>query len=317
MNSATGIATVTLNPAVDQTAAIPNFTVGEVNRVEWEQSDPGGKGVNVASFLADYRCRVAVTGFLGADNAGLFEELFAQKQIEDRFVRIAGKTRINVKIIDEVQHQVTDINFPGQTGTAEDITALKENVAALAASYPWFVLSGSVPAGIPPELYRDLIQLLKRKAKQAVLDTSGVPLKQAIAAAPYAIKPNIDELQELVERRLNSETEILQAARQLVHEGIVCVVVSMGKRGAIFVETDASVLATPPAITVKSTVGAGDAMVAGLVTGKLRGLSLADCARLATSFSMGALGQLGPRLPDPNTVASFMAQVSVRTLSES
>jgi 1-phosphofructokinase len=315
MTQNTRIATVTLNPAIDQTASIPNFTAGEVNRVEWEQSDPGGKGVNVASFLADFGYRVAVTGFLGSANSGLFESLFGQKNIEDRFVRIPGKTRVNVKIVDEVHRQVTDINFPGPTGTDQDVASLKQNIEALSAGYDWFVLSGSVPAGIPADLYGELVSLLKGRGKQVVLDTSGEGLRQAVSAAPYAIKPNIDELQELVGESLQTEAEILHAARTLVKEGIACVVVSMGKRGAIFVEAQESVLATPPTVTVKSTVGAGDAMVAGTVTAKLQGLALADCARLATAFSMGALSQLGPRLPDPETVKSFMDQVTVRTLS--
>lgn len=315
MTTTPGIATVTLNPAIDQTASIPHFTAGTVNRVEWEQSDPGGKGVNVASFLADFGYRVAVTGFLGSGNPTLFEELFAHKRIEDCLVRIPGRTRTNIKIVDEAQQRVTDINFPGQTGTVEAIATLAQNILALMARYDWFVLSGSVPAGIPTDLYRELIGLLKAQGKRVVLDTSGEPLRQGVSAAPYAIKPNIDELQELVDRRLDSEVDLLQAARQLLRTGISCVVVSMGRRGALFVEADAGVLVTPPTVTVKSTVGAGDAMVAGLVVGKLRGLSLADCARLATSFSIGALGQLGPRLPDPKTVESWMEQVAVRTVS--
>jgi 1-phosphofructokinase len=316
MTQNTRIATVTLNPAIDQTASIPNFTAGEVNRVEWEQSDPGGKGVNVASFLADFGYHVAVTGFLGSANSGLFESLFGQKKIEDQFVRIPGKTRVNVKIVDEVRRQVTDINFPGPTGTDQDVASLKQNIETLSADCDWFVLSGSVPTGIPAGLYGELVSLLKGKGRQVVLDTSGEGLRQAVSAAPYAIKPNIDELQELVGESLQTEAEILNAARTLVKGGIACVVVSMGKRGAIFVEAQESVLATPPTVTVKSTVGAGDAMVAGTVTAKLRGLALADCARLATAFSMGALSQLGPRLPDPETVKSFMDQVTVRTCHE-
>lgn len=131
MTQSNGIATVTLNPAIDQSVAIADFTAGEVNRVDWEQSDPGGKGVNVASFLADLGFRVAVTGLLGSENAVAFDRLFAQKGMTDGFVRIAGKTRVNVKIIDEAQHRITDINFPGQSASADDIAALREKLAAL------------------------------------------------------------------------------------------------------------------------------------------------------------------------------------------
>jgi hypothetical protein len=124
MNPLPGIATITLNPAIDQSVAIPDFAAGSVNRVAWTQSDPGGKGVNVASFLADLGFRVAVTGLLGRDNAGVFEQLFAAKGISDAFVRIPGNTRVNVKIIDETSQRITDINFPGPAATAEDLDAL-------------------------------------------------------------------------------------------------------------------------------------------------------------------------------------------------
>src|SRR5512135_2928884 len=115
------VVTVTINPAIDQTIMIPNFTAGAVNRVQSSQMDPGGKGINVASFLADFGQPATVTGFLGADNDELFRQLFAQKGIEDRCVRIEGRTRIGVKISDEALRQTTDINFPGQTPSPADV----------------------------------------------------------------------------------------------------------------------------------------------------------------------------------------------------
>lgn len=306
--------TITLNPAIDQTVSVPNFRAGSVNRVAWEQSDPGGKGVNVASFLADFGHSVTVTGFLGKDNAELFQTCFTQKNMIDRFVLIPGRTRVNVKIIDDVQNQVTDVNFPGQSPTAEEITRLHRTVEELAADHDWFVLSGSLPANIPFNIYATLTQRLKALGKTVILDASGESFRQAISAAPDAIKPNIDELQQLLGRQLSSETEIVQAARDLIAEGIRSVVVSMGAKGAIFVEANTAILAMPPAVEVISTVGAGDAMVAGLITGKLRGLALADCARLATAFSIGALGQLGPRLPPVSTVEAWIDQVKIISL---
>jgi fructose-1-phosphate kinase PfkB-like protein len=119
------IATVSLNPAIDQTALVPNFTAGSVNRVEREQSDAGGKGVNVASFLAHFGFPVVVTGLLGDANLEPFVRLFAEKGIIDSFVRVPGLTRVNVKIVDEVQDRVTDINFPGLR-VAEDCRATRQ-----------------------------------------------------------------------------------------------------------------------------------------------------------------------------------------------
>ncbi len=308
------IATITLNPAIDQTAAIVDFKAGEVNRVDWEQVDPGGKGVNVASFLTDFGYSVTVSGFLGQDNAGLFESFFAQKGIHNRFVLIPGKTRVNVKIIDAAQNQVTDINFPGQVPTATDTAALIQVVDQLAMTCDWFVLSGSIPVGLSPRIYAELITRLQAQGKTVVLDASGESFRQALPLAPYAIKPNLAELQELVGQPLETEVAVVQAAQALLAQGLHCVVVSMGARGAIFAEADAVVYARPPQIQVVSTVGAGDAMVAGLVIAKLRGLSLAESARLATAFSLGALSQVGPRLPPRETIESLSTQVTIQDL---
>jgi len=307
------VVTVTINPAIDQTVAVPNFAAGAVNRVQSSQLDAGGKGINVASFLSDFGQPVTVTGFLGADNDEIFRRFFAKKGIEDRCVRIAGQTRIGVKVIDEVQRQTTDINFPGQMPSLADIEHLFDNLQELSARTEWFVLSGSIPAGVSSGIYREMVKTLA--GKKVVLDTSGEGFRQAVAAAPSLIKPNVDELRELAGERLDTPTDILQVGRALIRRyGIASVVVSMGKEGAIFVEGEEALWALPPSVQVKSTVGAGDAMVAGIVVGKIRGLSLAECARLATAFSMNALTHVGSGLPSVEAVQSAMEQVTIRAL---
>ncbi|HMQ56886.1 MAG TPA: 1-phosphofructokinase [Anaerolineae bacterium] len=309
------IATVTLNPAIDRTVSIPNFKAGAVNRVEREQSDAGGKGVNVASVLADYGLAVAVTGFLGEENTLIFERLFAQKKIEDRFVRIAGRTRTGIKIIDEITQETTDLNFPGQAPTSDNVAQLFQIVEELTADCQWFVLAGSLPAGVSPEIYGELVTLIKSKGRAVALDTSGPALHQALPAGPSLIKPNNFELQEYVGRPLESQAAIIFAAQALLAEGIETVVVSMGAQGAIFVAADEIVSAKPPQVVVKSTVGAGDAMVSGTVAGKAQGLSLAECARLGTAFSVSAISQVGSGLPSPEMVEQFKQQVVIHQLN--
>lgn len=315
INKTLKIATITLNPAIDRTVSIPNFKAGEVNRVVWEQSDAGGKGVNVASVLADYGFSLVVTGFLGAENSAVFEQLFARKKIEDRFVRIAGRTRSGIKIIDEVNQETTDLNFPGQAPTEADAAQLFQIVEELAAACAWFVLAGSIPAGLNPNIYGELVKLIKSKGRAVALDTSGEALRQALPAAPTLVKPNIDELQELVGHRLETQAAVIQAARSWLAQGMQTVVVSMGAAGAIFVEAEEVVLAQPPKVTVKSTVGAGDAMVSGTVAGKTQGLPLAECARLATAFSASAVSQVGSGLPSLDIIENFKSQVNINHLN--
>jgi 1-phosphofructokinase len=310
------IVTVSLNAAIDQTVSIPDFTTGEVNRVAWEQSDAGGKGVNVASFLADFGHRVAVTGLLGQDNTELFVRLFAEKNLVDRFVRIAGRTRANVKIVDDRQNKVTDINFPSVAAGTADLEAVVVEIEKLVdQGAEWFVLSGSLPDGLPVASYGDLTQLLKSHGCKVVLDTSGPALARAVDARPDIIKPNISELMELVGRSLAGEAEVADAAHDLRQSGIRLVAVSMGERGAIFVDHRTAVHAAPPRVPVRSTVGAGDAMVAGIVHGQIAQLALEECARLATAFSLGALGEIGPRLPARDEIERYRSRVVTRQLA--
>jgi 1-phosphofructokinase family hexose kinase len=229
-------------------------------------------------------------------------------------VRVSGRTRVNVKIVDPARDRVTDSNFPGLAPGPADLGRLLTAVDELCEGTRWFVLSGSVPAGVPEGIYADLVYRLKARGKTVLLDASGPPFAAAIASAPDVVKPNVEELRELLGRTLDTEAEVFAGARELVGRGIGLVVVSMGRDGALFVERDAAVLAVPPRIAVRSTVGAGDAMVAGIVTATLQGLDLAGVARLATAFSLGALGEIGPNLPAREVVESYAERVQVRAM---
>lgn len=304
------VVTVTLNPAIDRTVTISNFTAGAVNRVETARTNAGGKGVNVASMLAESGIRVGVTGFLGRENTSTFEELFARHGIADHFVRVAGQTRTGIKVADPVLHQTTDINFPGAAASAADLAAFTHQLDMLGADC--FVLAGSLPPGVDPGLYRELIHSLHSRGPRVVLDASGAPLSLALAARPHLIKPNIHELSELLGRPLPDIAAVVPAARELVSRGIETVVVSMGKDGACFVTAKEAVIARPPPVEVRSTVGAGDAMVAGLVAAQFRRLSLADSARLATAFSVHALTRFaGSDVDFSRSIEALLPQVTV------
>ncbi len=307
------IATVTLNPAIDQTVRADHFRPNTVNYAQSMQFDAGGKGINVASFLTDAGYSVAVTGFLGQQNAEIFEQFLASKHIDDQLVRIPGSTRIGVKIVDEANQQTTDINMPGLPPPAEALDTLLETMKHLAGSCDWFVLSGTLPPGVPATTYATIITQLKGDGRQVALDTSRDALREGVRAGPSIVKPNVDELQQLTGQSLPDEVALEQAARHLLDGGIRLVVISLGERGAMFVDASSTLLATPPAVMVKSTVGAGDAMVAGLIAGQVQGLSLTNCARLATAFSLGAITSVGHNLPAPEIVQAYAQQVSLRS----
>lgn len=304
--------TVTLNPAIDRTVTIPNFAAGVVNRVETVRSNPGGKGVNVAASLADAGQCVAVTGFLGRENTASFEALFAEKGIADHFIRIAGQTRVGIKVVDPALSQTTDINFPGPTATPLDVETLGSQIAALDAGC--FVLAGSLPPGVDASIYQKLITALRARGRRVVLDASGEPLRRGLEARPHLFKPNIHELGELLGVSLHGEASAVTAARQLISVGIETVVVSMGKDGAVFVTANEAVTARPPDVEVRSTVGAGDAMVAGIIAAQARGLSLGECARLATAFSVHALTRTSGTTPFSDAIQALLPNITIAPL---
>ncbi len=308
------ITTVTLNPAIDQTLTVPGFEPGEVNLATREQIHPGGKGVNVAGYLVDFGFDVAATGFLGIENAGLFEQLFAEKGIEDHFIRAPGRTRTNVKVVDDRKGRVTDINLPGLVVTAGDVAQLMYRLETLGEYCEWFALSGSLPIGVPAGIYRELTLKLKDMGKRVVVDTGSHALQEALPALPYAVKPNLRELQGLAGQTFGSHREIARFARKLVQEGVECVVVSLGEEGALFTEAEGSVLAVPPDVARATTVGAGDAMVAGLIAAKAQGMTLEAGARLASGFAVASLLRLGPYLPPRPEVEAYGREVRIERI---
>ncbi|HEX6911242.1 MAG TPA: 1-phosphofructokinase [Longimicrobium sp.] len=306
-----GVVTVTPNPAIDWTVTVPGFTPGAVNRASAERSRPAGKGVNVAAALAGYGHRAAATGFLGRDNAAAFEALFAALGIGDAFVRVAGATRVGIKLVDPGRQETTDVNFAGPAVTAADVDALLARVDALAAEGQWFVLAGSLPPGADAPLYAELTRRVRSRGGRVVLDTSGDALRHALDAAPHVVKPNVHELEALLGRALSTADDVADAARALLERGVELAAVSMGAEGALFVTRGAVVHARPPSVAVGSTVGAGDAMVAGIVAARLAGLDLAGTARLATAFSLAALTRAEPGPPTRAEVDAMAGRVEV------
>ena len=308
------VVTVTLNPAIDQTLSIPGFAAGQVNRVVESRLHAGGKGVNVACVLADLGIDVAATGFLGSANPEIFEQTFRRKEIVDLFIRIEGATRTGIKIVDPSTQETTDVNFPGLTPKPSDVAELFDRISALAEPGRWFVLSGSVPAGMPEDVYASLIDPVHRKGGQVLLDTSGSPLRQALESRPDVMKPNADELSDLVGRSLDTPAAVCAAGASLLDRGVQRVVVSMGGEGAVFVERGCSLLARPPRVTVRSTVGAGDAMVAGIVAAMIQGLPLEETARRATAHGAYAVTRVGAGIEDRAELREMIDKVQIERL---
>ncbi|SMO91650.1 1-phosphofructokinase [Paracoccus laeviglucosivorans] len=308
------IRTVCLNPAIDQTIALNTLTPGEVLRADASRHDPGGKAVNVASCLADWGRMVVVTGLLGRDNAASFEQLFAQKGIVDYMIRVGGATRTNIKILEQ-GGRTTDVNLPGFVAAPDDVKGVFNQLAKVVAG-DLVVISGSQPQGLPEDTTARLVADLAGRGARVVLDVSGAPLAQALAgpALPFAVKPNRHELEALLGRDLSDAADLVAAGRELLARGVKLVVVSMGTDGALFLTDQGGVTAHPVQIATGSSVGAGDAMVAGIAAGLAEGLDLGALARQATAFAAGKLQNAGPHLPPVAQVRALAAQVRLTGL---
>jgi len=312
------VVTLTLNPAIDQTVTLDALVPGTVHRARAVRSHAGGKGVNVACCLADWGVPVIATGILGAGNDAAFTQVLAGKGIADRFVRIPGTTRTNLKLLDQQTGETTDINLPGLAVTADSVDATRSALLDHASGDAWVVMAGSLPGTLPDSTYAQLAARLKARGARVVLDASGAPLSAALAAGaealPDAVKPNRHELEEWAGRPLPTREDVRAAAQDLRARGIPVVVVSLGAEGALFLTPEGVVQAQPPAIEVASTVGAGDALVAGFVAALRAGLDLDGTARLAIAFAAGKLTQAGANLPPRATVEALARAVRTQSL---
>ncbi|MDG4554146.1 MAG: 1-phosphofructokinase [Candidatus Competibacter sp.] len=314
------VVAVALNPALDQTIEIAGLQPGVVNRALRMQVDAGGKAVNVASCLSDFGVNAAVTGQLGRDNAALFEELFQRKKIANHCCYLDGLTRTNAKLVDTLSGETTDLNMPGpefDPVTAADLLQqVLERLERLMERVEWVVLSGSLPPGLPVDVYATITAWVQAAGASVLLDASGAPLKAALAAGPRIVKPNRHELAELFDRPLDNREALVAAGRELLHNSPApeWVVVSLGGDGALFLTRERALQAQAPRMTVASTVGAGDAMVAGLIAARLENLPLAETAQLATAFAAAKLTRRGPHLPRPAEVRVLAGQIVVSTI---
>lgn len=308
------IVTVTLNPAIDETVFLDQLKPGTVNRARHHYRQAGGKGVNVSSMLGGFGIPSTATGFLGKGNIGWFEEIFEKRMIRDEFVRLDGETRCGIKIVSQSTRETTDINFPGFDLGKNDLAALEEKLSSLVRSGRWFVVAGSLPAGVTSDDFEKLLVLLKNGGAQIAVDTSGEALRRAIGCGLQVIKPNLDELEELLDEKLPDADSRVAAAVRLQCEKVPHVILSMGGGGALFVTPEGVFAADAPPVEVMSTVGAGDSMLAGYLAGLQAGLPPEERAKLSSVFAWSALEDVCRQPPSRALAGERMQRINVRAV---
>lgn len=308
------ILTLTLNPALDVTVSLDALCIGAVNRASAQHSHAAGKGLNVAQVLADLGHSLTVSGFLGVDNLGPFEGLMQRRGFVDGFIRVPGETRSNIKLV-ENGGQVTDLNGPGPVVDEAARQALLDRLDQLAPGHDAVVVAGSLPRGVSPEWLQALVMRLKGMGLKVAFDSSGAALDAGLRALPWLVKPNTEELGEVVGKPLHGFAEQREAAQALIERGIEHVVVSQGEQGVNWFCRGAVLNALPPQVTVASTVGAGDSLLAGMVHGLLAGEPAPQTLRRATAIAAQAVSQIGFGINDRAQLAHFETQVRIQTPS--
>ncbi|WP_210642812.1 1-phosphofructokinase [Pseudomonas sp. Tri1] len=309
------ILTLTLNPALDLTVELARLEPGQVNRSDAMHAHAAGKGVNVAQVLADLGHTLTVSGFLGEDNAQMFEALFIQRGFVDAFIRVPGETRSNIKLAEQ-DGRITDLNGPGPVVDEAAQQALLERLEQIAPGHDVVVVAGSLPRGVSPQWLQALITRLKKLGLNVALDTSGEALRVALAAGPWLIKPNTEELADALGCEVVSELAQAQAAQRLHAQGIEHVVISHGADGVNWFSVGSALHASPPKVSVASTVGAGDSLLAGMLHGLLSADTPEQTLRTATAIAAMAVTQIGFGIHDTALLASLEQGVRVRPLTE-
>lgn len=313
------VITITPNPAIDQTIRLARLVPGEVHRAEGQQLEAGGKGIGVAAVLASLGVRVACSGWLGTDNPQLFDAAFARLGILDLMARVPGATRTNIKLADASRKDGTDINLPGIRFEADAVAQAEAELLARLAPHlaegVWVELAGSLPPGLGLDSLARLAEAVRARGARLMVDTGGAALRELLpllSLPPDFIKPNRAELEELAGRPLPTLEDVEEAALALQRQGVRQLVVSLGGEGALIVGDDGRWFARPPQVPVATTVGAGDALVAGTLAGLIEGRPFAQAARFGMACAAARIQQVAPGLPPRAEIEALAARIDLQ-----
>jgi 6-phosphofructokinase 2 len=308
------IYTITLNPALDRTLWIDRIRDDVSNRIIEEHSFAGGKSIDVSKVLKTLDVDNIALGFVGGFAGRELEGRLLNDGIQTDFIRVSGETRTNIIIHEKENGRQLNFNASGPEIKPSELMQLVEQIEKL--PHPEIVaIGGSLPLGVNPEIHHKIITLLKKREAKVVLDVDGEALKQGIKALPNIIKPNIHELSELVGRDLKGMDEIMAAAKEINKAGVEIVLVSMGAKGLLLVADRQKYHAVPPAVDVKSTVGAGDSSVAGVISGLARGKELKECVTYAAAAGTATTLRQGTALCQKEDFQRLVSQVKLNVLS--
>jgi len=313
------ILTVTLNAAIDRTLAVPNFQLGRRHRAVEQTAIAGGKGVNVARALRALGRPVLATGAVGGGTGDRIVGLLDEEGIPNDFVRIGEESRMSTAVIDPTDGATTEINERGPALTGSEAEQAVERILYLARGAQICVICGSLPRGVPVELYGRLIEEIRKLGVTAILDCEGEPLRVGTRAGPDLVTPNVTEAEELVGHEFGDSEDRVGALREIVGLGARNAIITFEGGCVALVGADsAERQAMRLSIELRepiSPVGSGDAFLAGYVAGIYDGWPAEECLRFATACGAESVRHVGAGVLDPREAERLAPEVSIERLA--
>jgi 1-phosphofructokinase len=305
------IITVTLNPAVDQTLELDRLALGDTNRVRDSRIDPGGKGINVSRVLRELGRESLATGLAPGSLGRFVEHSLLEQGILCDFVHTRGQTRTNLTVVDDASHETTLLSYRGPEMDPRHVHTLETRLRRIISEGDWLVVAGSIPPPIEAAEYARLIELGRQLGAHTVLDADAGALVAGLAGRPDMVKSNHHEAERLLDRTLDGEDELLDAAQSMREAGAGTAVVTAGGLGAVAVAEDGAWRARPPETAVVSTVGAGDALLAGMLYRLEQSAALDEALRWGTAAGSAACLTPGTQLCRQDQVNALVDGVRV------
>lgn len=307
------IYTLTLNPAIDKTLELKSLEIGKLNRIFKSRKDASGKGINVSKVIHSLGGKSVAMGFLGGSNGQFIRERLKTLGIAESFITIEGETRVNTKVFDRSTKEITEFNENGPNIKKSELKVMLETLKNTIQADDYLIISGSAPSKIESNIYQKIIQMLSNGTK-VILDADGELLKKGIKAKPYLIKPNIYELQNLAGKKLESYPEIEKAVQEILKQGINAILVTMGAKGAYYFEKRFKYRLDPVDVEVKSTTGAGDAMIGGLVYTLYNKESIFRSLKKATACAAASVTMEGTQPGPKELVEKLEEKVQIKEI---
>ncbi len=305
------IATVTLNPSIDEYIMVRGLVWEEVNRWVRLQRYAGGNGIDVSRAIHEMGGVSTAYGFIGGTNGRVVEILLDEAGVPFSFTPIHQETRTNFIITDINTGHQTRIDAPGPRISARELERFTKKMRKIRPSPDLLTVGGSVPPGVPVSIYYDIVMEARNFGVRTILDSAGQWLAEGVKARPYLVKPNVREAQMLLGRELPTEESIIKAVLDIIEMGVEIAVISRGKDGIIAATRESLFKVVPPPVKVRTLVGAGDCAVAGLALKLAYGEPMGEACRLAVAMGTAAVLTPGTELCHRGDVARLLPQIEL------